>query len=146
MQQLTSVHALAQEVFRINRESKNQVRIDPWLGCDLTQTLVRADSNLGANWLKLGYETTGFGTTGRPLKGVPSKRTRSVSLINFDHFFIMPHKNSSIAIEFCLWCNRLQRFFKSGGSPYPRMDGRKVASLLQQGYRMPKPQHVDDKL
>ncbi len=34
----------------------------------------------------------------------------------------------------------------SGGSPYPRMDGRKIANLLQQGYRMPKPQHVDDKL
>ena len=34
----------------------------------------------------------------------------------------------------------------SGGSPYPLMDGRKIANLLQQGYRMPKPQHVDDKL
>ena len=34
----------------------------------------------------------------------------------------------------------------SGGSPYPRMDGKKIASLLQQEYRMPKPQHVDDKL
>ena len=34
----------------------------------------------------------------------------------------------------------------SGGSPYPRMDGRKIANLLQEGYRMPKPQHVDDKL
>ena len=32
------------------------------------------------------------------------------------------------------------------GSPYPRMDGRKIASLLQEGKRMPKPQHVDDKL
>ncbi|PFX18161.1 Fibroblast growth factor receptor 3 [Stylophora pistillata] len=33
-----------------------------------------------------------------------------------------------------------------GGSPYPRMDGKKVAKLLQQDYRMPKPQHVDDEL
>ena len=33
-----------------------------------------------------------------------------------------------------------------GGSPYPRMDGRKIANLLQNGYRMPKPQHVDEKL
>ncbi|XP_015774998.1 PREDICTED: tyrosine-protein kinase receptor Tie-1-like isoform X1 [Acropora digitifera] len=33
-----------------------------------------------------------------------------------------------------------------GGSPYPRMDGRKIANLLQQGYRMPKPKHVDDEL
>ena len=31
-----------------------------------------------------------------------------------------------------------------GGSPYPRMDGRKIANLLQDGYRMPKPQHVDE--
>ena len=36
--------------------------------------------------------------------------------------------------------------FYIGGSPYPRMDGRKIASLLQEGKRMPKPQHVDDKL
>ena len=33
-----------------------------------------------------------------------------------------------------------------GGSPYPRLDGRKIANLLQDGYRMPKPQHVDEKL
>ncbi|XP_022781085.1 tyrosine-protein kinase receptor Tie-1-like isoform X2 [Stylophora pistillata] len=32
------------------------------------------------------------------------------------------------------------------GSPYPRMDGKKIAKLLQQDYRMPKPQHVDDEL
>ena len=37
-------------------------------------------------------------------------------------------------------------FYFSGGSPYPRMDSKKIASLLQQEYRMPKPQHVDDKL
>ena len=34
----------------------------------------------------------------------------------------------------------------SGGSPYPRMDGRKIANFLQEGYRMPRPQHLDDKL
>ena len=33
-----------------------------------------------------------------------------------------------------------------GGTPYPRMDGRKVANLLQDGYRMPKPQYVDENL
>ncbi|XP_074634705.1 fibroblast growth factor receptor 1-like isoform X1 [Acropora palmata] len=33
-----------------------------------------------------------------------------------------------------------------GGSPYPRMEGRKIASSLQQGYRMPKPDHVDNDL
>jgi len=40
----------------------------------------------------------------------------------------------------------LYEIFTIGGSPYPRMNGRKIASLLQKGYRMPKPQHVDDKL
>ncbi|XP_066024530.1 fibroblast growth factor receptor 1-A-like isoform X2 [Pocillopora verrucosa] len=40
----------------------------------------------------------------------------------------------------------LYEIFTIGGSPYPRMDGRKIADFLQEGYRMPKPQHVDDKL
>lgn len=40
----------------------------------------------------------------------------------------------------------LYEIFTIGGSPYPRMDGKKVAKLLQQDYRMPKPQHVDDEL
>ncbi|KAM7433688.1 hypothetical protein ABFA07_016109 [Porites harrisoni] len=40
----------------------------------------------------------------------------------------------------------LYEIFTVGGCPYPRMDGKKIASLLQQGYRMPKPQHVDEKL
>ena len=37
-------------------------------------------------------------------------------------------------------------FFLEGGSPYPRIEGRKIANLLQQGYRMPKPEHVQNDL
>ncbi|XP_044180720.1 tyrosine-protein kinase receptor Tie-1-like [Acropora millepora] len=40
----------------------------------------------------------------------------------------------------------LYEIFTIGGSPYPRTDGRKVASLLQEGYRMQKVEHVDNKL
>nr|XP_058965164.1 tyrosine kinase receptor Cad96Ca-like [Pocillopora verrucosa] len=40
----------------------------------------------------------------------------------------------------------LYEIFTIGGSPYPRMDGRKIANLLQDGYRMPKPQHVNEEL
>ena len=35
-------------------------------------------------------------------------------------------------------------FVSPGGCPYPRIDRRKLADLLQQGYRMPKPAHLDD--
>ncbi|PFX33184.1 Proto-oncogene tyrosine-protein kinase receptor Ret [Stylophora pistillata] len=40
----------------------------------------------------------------------------------------------------------LYEIFTIGGSPYPKMDGRQVLTLLEGGYKMPKPQHVDDKL
>ncbi|CAH3158939.1 unnamed protein product [Pocillopora meandrina] len=43
---------------------------------------------------------------------------------------------------FC-WCEVIS---VRSGSPYPRMNGRKIANLHQEGYRMHKPQHVDDKL
>lgn len=34
----------------------------------------------------------------------------------------------------------------TGGSPYPKTDGKALASLLQEGYRMPRPPHLDEKL
>ncbi|XP_015777403.1 PREDICTED: fibroblast growth factor receptor 4-like isoform X16 [Acropora digitifera] len=40
----------------------------------------------------------------------------------------------------------LYEIFTVGGSPYPRMDGNKVVSFLQEGYKMQKPEHVDNKL
>jgi len=40
----------------------------------------------------------------------------------------------------------LYEIFTIGGSPYPRVEGKKIGNLLQEGYRMPKPQHVDDTL
>ena len=36
--------------------------------------------------------------------------------------------------------------FLSGGSPYPDINARKIAQKLQEGYRMPKPKHVEIKL
>ncbi len=33
-----------------------------------------------------------------------------------------------------------------GGVPYPKIQNRAIADLLRQGYRMPKPKHVDDAL
>ncbi|XP_044180357.1 fibroblast growth factor receptor 2-like [Acropora millepora] len=40
----------------------------------------------------------------------------------------------------------LYEIFTIGGSPYPRMSGWKVFSVLQEGHRMQKPEHVDNKL
>ncbi|XP_022804176.1 tyrosine-protein kinase receptor Tie-1-like [Stylophora pistillata] len=40
----------------------------------------------------------------------------------------------------------LYEIFTIGGSPYPGMDGTRILGLLQEGYRMTKPQHIDDKL
>ncbi|XP_015751961.1 PREDICTED: fibroblast growth factor receptor homolog 1-like [Acropora digitifera] len=40
----------------------------------------------------------------------------------------------------------LYEIFTIGGSPYPRMGGSKVVSFLQEGHRMQKPEHVDNKL
>ena len=34
----------------------------------------------------------------------------------------------------------------SGGSPYPRLKGQEIAQMLQGGHRMPKPQHVGQRL
>ena len=44
-----------------------------------------------------------------------------------------------------LKCIESTRFIL-GGSPYPGKDAKKMAKLLEEGYRMPKPQHVDEKL
>lgn len=33
-----------------------------------------------------------------------------------------------------------------GGSPYPDVKARQIADRLQEGYRMPRPKHVDDTL
>ena len=40
----------------------------------------------------------------------------------------------------------LPLFSYLGGSPYSGVNARQIASKLQEGFRMPKPKHVDDKL
>ncbi|XP_015769891.1 PREDICTED: fibroblast growth factor receptor 4-like isoform X11 [Acropora digitifera] len=40
----------------------------------------------------------------------------------------------------------LYEIFTIGGSPYPHMNGSKVVNFLQEGHRMQKPEHVDNKL
>ena len=40
----------------------------------------------------------------------------------------------------------LVRWLVTGGAPYSKVDGKRVASLLQEGYRMPRPTHLDTKL
>ena len=57
----------------------------------------------------------------------------------------MPSNEDDRSVLFPL-NSKLKLLLVTGGSPYPRMDGKRIANLLQQGYRMPKPQHVDEKL
>ena len=40
----------------------------------------------------------------------------------------------------------LPLFSYLGGSPYSGVNARQIAGKLQEGFRMPKPKHVDDKL
>ena len=42
----------------------------------------------------------------------------------------------------------VQRLFRSftGGCPYPGIEGREIANKLKNGYRMPKPKHIDQNL
>lgn len=40
----------------------------------------------------------------------------------------------------------LYEIFTIGGSPYPSFDDQNVTELLGVGYRMPRPQHMDDAL
>jgi len=40
----------------------------------------------------------------------------------------------------------LYEIFTIGGTPYPRMEPRKMANMLNRGYRMPRPSHVDEDL
>ena len=51
-----------------------------------------------------------------------------------EHFFLLCTLLPSIAS------------FLPGGSPYPDINARKIAQKLQEGYRMPKPKHVEIKL
>lgn len=53
-QQMTSVYALAEEVFQIIWKGTNQVRFDQWLGYELTQTWVRND-RVRKDWIPHPY-------------------------------------------------------------------------------------------
>ena len=46
-------------------------------------------------------------------------------------------------LRFISCCTKMHISSFSGGSTNPRFDDRKIANLLQQGFRMPKTQHMD---
>ena len=46
-------------------------------------------------------------------------------------------------LRFISCCTKMHINSFSGGSTNPRFDDRKIANLLQQGFRMPKTQHMD---
>ena len=46
-------------------------------------------------------------------------------------------------LRFISCCTKMHISSFSGGLTNPRFDDRKIANLLQQGFRMPKTQHMD---
>ena len=76
---------------------------------------------------------------------VPLSLTHSVTRFALETTVIIPTNKVERSRGLTDKLKTLLLFF-IGGSPYPRMDGRKIASLLQEGKRMPKPQHVNGKL
>ena len=46
-------------------------------------------------------------------------------------------------LRFISCCTKVHISSFSGGSTNPRFDDRKIANFLQQGFRMPKTQHMD---
>ena len=46
-------------------------------------------------------------------------------------------------LRFISCCTKMHISSFSGGSTNPRFDDRKIANLLQRGFRMPKTQHMD---
>ena len=46
-------------------------------------------------------------------------------------------------LRFISCCTKMHISSFSGGSTTPRFDDREIANLLQQGFRMPKTQHMD---
>ncbi|XP_015754163.1 PREDICTED: ephrin type-A receptor 3-like [Acropora digitifera] len=53
---------------------------------------------------------------------------------------------SSTKSDVWSYCIVLWEVFTFGDSPYPRVEPRQVASLLERGYRMPRPNHISEEL
>ena len=54
-----------------------------------------------------------------------------------------PDEEEGTELRFISCCTKMHISSFSGGSTNPRFDDRKIANLLQQGFRMPKPQQMD---
>ena len=54
-----------------------------------------------------------------------------------------PDEEEGTELRFISCCTKMHISSFSGGSTNPRFDDREIANLLQQGFRMPKTQHMD---
>ena len=63
--------------------------------------------------------------------------------VNLSYMFSLVQKNIFFSLCTLLPSNAS---CLPGGSPYPDINARKIAQKLQEGYRMPKPKHVEIKL
>ena len=69
--------------------------------------------------------------------------TKGVHSVGDKNLLSASDEEEGTELRFRSCCTKMHISSFSGGSTTPRFDDREIANLLQQGFRMPKTQHMD---